>query len=333
MALNELQRGDQAKKRTAARKKRAETLIPTLRELQCFRDIVEMIQTGPHRSANALFKKLEYVPSYCKATLERLKSDSRWKRRLINLNNLELTEDGLKAYQYACKVLDTHATGPFGKRREKLRIGTTNRVMTAFLGPKLQEYFTLRRRAADARLVDVDLELQESTIDEILEALRKEQIDLAIGGIPSQGPPSDLDKVGIGRNISTVLIAGKKGYESFNKAREARKEPVAWEELARANVCVIRSDLAGALAHLPKPGEGYSRIIVDNYASVVSVVQGGAAVGLVLDMGIPKEVLLQFEIDAKIQPRTLAVWKRKGEKLPPLAQEFLDVVTRDDSNG
>ncbi len=331
MPLNELQQGDQAKKRKAARKKRAETLIPTLRELQCFRAIVETMQAGPHRSANALFKKLDYAPSYCKATLERLKGDGRWNRRLINFTRMEVTEDGLKAYQYACKVLDTHATGPFGKRREKLRIGTTNRVMTAFLGPKLQEYLTLRRRAADARTVDVDLELQESTIDEILEALRQEQIDLAIGGIPSQGPPSDLDKVGIGGNIATVLIAGKKGYEGFNKAREARKEVVSWDELARAHVCVIRSDLAGALAHLPKPAEGYSRIVVDNYASVVSVVHSGAAVGLVLDMGIPKDVLLQFELDAKIRPRTLAVWKRKGEKLTPLAQEFLDVVTREDN--
>lgn len=323
--------GDLDHKRQAAREKRAESLVPTLSELQCYREIVEALTNGHYGSANAVFEHVNYAPSYCKATLERLKGATRWKRSLIHFGQMKITEDGQRAYQYACRVLDVHAAGPFGRLREKLRIGTTNRVMTAFLGPKLHEFLMLRRRTVDARTIDVDLELQESTLDAILDSLRQEQIDLAIGGVPTEGQPLDLDKVGIGKSLPTVLIAGKKGCGRFNKAREASKEPVRWDELAQADICVIRSDLQGALAHLPKPADGYSRIVVDNYASVVSVALSGAAVGLVLDMGIPKELLLQFEVEARIKPRALAVWKRKNEKLGPLAQSFLEVVTRDDT--
>ncbi len=305
----------------------------TIAELQCYRDIVALMKRGGWKSLNQVWKEVGYSPSYCKMTLDRLKSAKRWNRRLINANTLKLTDDGERAYEYACRILDAHAAGPFATRREILRIGTTNRVMTAFLGPKVREFlFQHRARpksaAHDVKPMDVDLELRESSLDEILLSLRREEIEIAIGGVPVDGLPKDLDHFSIDGRLETVLIAAKSGCGDFTKARLNEGRRVEWLELANADICVIRSDLHGVLGHLPRPAPGYTRIVVDNYASVASVVRSGAAVGLVLDMGLPDDVL-KFELAAKNRPtsRELAVWTRRGEKLSATAQAFISAVT------
>lgn len=316
------------------RQEEADHSLATLKELQCYRDIVAVIKRGGWKSLNQVWEEVHWSPSYCKMTLDRLKGPERWNRRLINGNTLKLTDDGERAYEYACRVLDAHAAGPFAARREILRIGTTNRVMTAFLGPKVREFlFHHRARpkhgtAADVKPIDVDLELRESSLDEMLLSLRREEIDIAIGGVPVGGMPKDLDQFSIDGRLETVLIAAKSGCGDFTRARFQEGRKVEWMELASADVCVIRSDLHGVLGHLPAPAPGNTRIVVDNYASVASVVRSGAAVGLVLDMGLPDDVL-KFELGAKGRPtaRELAVWTRRGEKLSPTAQAFINAVT------
>lgn len=306
----------------------------TLSELQCYRQIVSAIKLGVCTSAHQVWAKTNFGPAYCKMTLDHLEGSERWNRQLVNTITLKVTADGERAYDYACRVLDAHSAGPFVKPRETLRIGTTNRVMTAFLGPKVREFLwrhrtNRKRSAADVSQMDVDLELSESSLNEILSALRLEEIDIAIGGIPTDDQTADLDRTSIDGKLETVLIAAKGGCGEFTKTRFNEGRRVEWSELSTTDLCVIRSDLHGVLGSLPPQAEGYSRIVVENYASVVSVVKSGAAVGLVLDMGLPEDVL-KFELAvSKNRPRTreLAIWTRRGEKLGATAQSFIHAVT------
>lgn len=316
------------------KRRKATANAATLSELQCYREIVSAIKQGGFKSANQVWEKTNFSPAYCKMTLDHLRGAERWNRPLLNTITLKLTADGERAYDYACRVLDAHAPGPFVKPRETLRIGTTNRVMTAFLGPKIREFLwqhrTHRKRAnPEITQMDVDLELSESSLDEILATLRLEDIDIAIGGIPTDDRTEDLDRTSIDGKLETVLIAAKSGCGEFTKTRFNEGRRVEWSELSTTDLCVIRSDLHGVLGSLPPQAEGFSRIVVENYASVVSVVKSGAAVGLVLDMGLPEDVL-KFELAAwKNRPRTreLAIWTRRGEKLSATAQAFINAVT------
>ncbi|HET6423282.1 MAG TPA: LysR family transcriptional regulator [Planctomycetaceae bacterium] len=317
----------------ASRQKPSPDAVATLAELQCYRDIVEVLRRGGWKSLNQVWDEVSWSPSYCKMTLERLRGPERWNRRLINGNTLKLTDDGDRAYDYARRVLDAHAAGPFVTRREVLRIGTTNRVMTAFLGPKVRDFLLQHRgrpkhNTTDPKPIDVDLELRESSLDEILWSLRREEIEIAIGGVPVDGMPKDLDHFSIDGRLETVLIAAKGGCGDYTRARLNEGRKVEWTELANADICIIRSDLHGVLGHLPRPAPNCTRIVVDNYASVASVVKSGAAVGLVLDMGLPDDVL-KFELGIKSRPpaRELAVWTRRGEKLSATAQAFINAVT------
>ncbi len=311
----------------------------TLAELQCFRDVAAIIEEGNCDTAHQVWTKTRYVPSYCKTIMERLRGADRWNRTLMSGKPLKLTDDGRRAYEYACRILDEHTAGPFAARREILRVGTTNRVMTAFLGPKVREFLWQHRLQQEnaakqkEKAIDVDLELRESSLDEILSELRREEIDIAIGGVSTEGAPPHLNQISIDGRLATVLIAGRNGCGDFGPNRLQEGRPVKWNELAHADICVIRSDLRGVLGHLPTPVAGYSRIVVENYASVVSVVKSGAAVGLVLDMGLPDDVL-KFELDAAERPddRELAIWTRRGETPTAIATAFIKVVTAMESN-
>ncbi len=314
--------------------------VASLSELQCYCNIVRVIKGGSCKNATQVWQATNYSRPYCLKILETLRGPRRWNRVLINTTTLKITDDGERAYEYACRILAAQAADPFASRRETLRIGTTNRVMTAFLGPKVREFLWQHRirqsRATEASqfVADVDLELRESSLDAILTALRREEIDIAIGGVPLDGMPPDLDHSFIDGRLETVLLAGKGYPGDFTERRMKEGRRVKWSELAQANMCIIRSDLHGVLGHLPQPAAGYTRIVVDNYASVVSVVRSGAAVGLVLDMGqLNVEVLdrdtMKFELeDTKDRPkaRRLAIWTRRGHKPTPTAATFIDAV-------
>lgn len=313
----------------------------SLAELQCYYEIVRVIKGGSCKTANQVWKATNYSRPYCLDILEILRGPERWNRKLINTSNLTVTDDGERAYDYACRVLAAHVADPFADQREALRIGTTNRVMTAFLGPKIRDFLwrhRIRQKEATKAghvLADVDLQLRESSLDVILSQLRRAEIEIAIGGVPLDGMPPDLDHSLIDGRLDTVLIAGK-GYQGdFTERRLKEGRRVKWSELAQANMCIIRSDVHGILGHLPQPAPGYTRIVVENYASVVAVVKSGAAVGLVLDMGqLNVETMdrdtMRFELeDTKDRPkaRRLAVWTRRGSKLTSTAHAFIEAVT------
>lgn len=310
--------------------------VASLAELQCYCEIVRVIKGGSCKTASQVWQATNYSRPYCLDILDTLHGPERWNRVLINTSTLKITDDGERAYEYACRILAAHAADPFADRRETLRIGTTNRVMTAFLGPKIREFLwrhRIRQKEATKAgnlLADVDLELRESSLDAILSLLRREEIDIAIGGVPLDGMPPDLDHSPIDGRLETVLIASKNGCGDFTKNRLSEGRRVKWSELATADLCVIRSDLHGVLAHLPLPAAGYTRIVVENYASVVSVVKSGAGVGLVLDMGLLDSDTLKFELEeSKDRPkaRKLAIWTRRGGKLTPTANAFIEAVT------
>lgn len=337
VATTDTSRKNLAMPQAKSEKRRVATKpMATLAELQCYCAIVRVIKWGTCKTANQVWKAARYSRPYCLDILESLRGPERWNRLLINTATLKITEDGERAYEYACRILEAHGADPFAGRRETLRIGTTNRVMTAFLGPKIREFLWQHRirqkKAAQAgeELADVDLELRESSLDLILNSLRREEIDIAIGGVPLDWMPPDLDHTVIDGRLETVLIASKDGCGDFNKNRLREGRRVKWSELRTADMCVIQSDLRGVLGHLPQPAEGYSRIVVENYASVVSVVKSGAAVGLVLDMGLLDSDTLKFELEESVdrpKARRLAIWTRRRDKLTTTATNFIHAVT------
>lgn len=314
-------------------------LTASLAELQVYCEIVRAIKSGSCKTASQVWQATSYSRPRCLKVLDTLKGPDRWNRALVNTSTLKITDDGERAYDFACRILAAHVADPFAGRRETLRIGTTNRVMTAFLGPKIREFLWQHRvrqsqtAKAGGVVADVDLEMRESTLDTILTQLRREEIEIAIGGVPLDGMPPDLDHCAIDGRLETVLIAAKNGCGDFTKSRLQEGRRVKWSELACADMCLIRSDLYGVLGHVPAPAAGYSRIVVENYASVVSVVKSGAAVGLVLDMGLLDSDTLKFELEeSKDRPkaRRLAIWTRRGGKLSPTAAAFIEAVTASD---
>jgi hypothetical protein len=59
---------------------------------------------------------------------------------------------------------------------------------------------------------------------------------------------------------------------------------------------------------------------------VVSVVRAGAAVGLVINFGLPND-LLKFEFsDTILSAQNFAVWRRKGIELSTTAQALQETV-------
>lgn len=306
---------------SALRRTRRNNDGPSLSELRFLKHLGDRTLTESFDSMHKLHERMPYAAAHCQKTLDRLESRERWGRRLINRNTVQLTADGRAAYQYACAVLEQHASGPFSRQRETIRVGTSNRVMTAFLAPKLRHFL------ADRNGADVDLELRELSLDQMLMELRLGQIEIAIGGAPLEPLPRGLTRRSILGALPTVLIAGAGGCGVYDERLLAAGHRVRLAELSAADVCLIRQDWHGALALLPRPEAGYSRIIVDNYASVVSVAQSGAAVGLVLDMGLPAGILkFELEPSERPQPRELSVWTRSGDDLSPTAQRLIRVV-------
>ncbi len=296
----------------------------TLADLRVIAALGREAHTGNHPSMHQLLLHVANNPSHADRVIKHL--EIKWGRALINRHTLQLTPDGERAYQFALRLTQIHEHGPFAQRRETLRIGTSNRVMTTFLAPKIKAFLAGLPRKGKQR-VDVDLELTESTRETLLFALQNDNIDCAIYGAIDEEVPAGLRRHLISAHHATVLIAAREGCEVYNQKLLDDGYKVKISELNKAHVCVIRSDLKQALIHLPPPADGYSRIVVENYASVVSVVKSGIAVGLVFDLGLDHDVL-RFELDPDdgVRPRSVAIWTRDNRELSLLTRRFMSVV-------
>ncbi len=295
----------------------------TLAQLRVVAALGHEVRTGKHPSMHQLLSHVANNATHADRVIKEL--EAQWKRTLVNRHTLKLTPDGERAYQFAQNLIKLHEQGPFVRQRETLRVGTSNRVMTTFLASKIRAF--LESRPKGKGRVDVDLELTESTRDSLLFALENEDIDCAIFGAMDDVIPDGLRRDLISDQHATVLIAARDGHGVYNAKLFADGYKVKIKELATADVCLIRSDLKGPLAHVPAPQDGYSRIVVDNYASVVSVVKSGIAVGLVFDMGLDDDVL-RFELDPVdgAKTRNVAVWTRVDRVLSPITRRFMSVV-------
>src|SRR5262249_26333101 len=105
-------------------------------------------------------------------------------------------------------------------------------------------------------------------------------------------------------------------------------------EVRKEAVCVLKADLEGVLADLPGPVPGGSRICVDRYASLVSIVHSGAAVGFVPLLereparrrdypGIPGLIMHRIAKADGVPTRKVCLWRREGEQLPETVTRFL----------
>lgn len=227
---------------------------------------------------------------------------------------MEVTEEARRPTSMPANA-NLHATGPFGKRREKLRIGTTNRVMTAFLGPKLQAFLTERRRTTDVQTVDVDLCCRSRPLTTFWKPSDRNRSIWRSVESRRMGPPQTSIRSGSAGNLATVLIAGKKGCRGFNKARAVTGVAVPWDELG-GPMSASSAPISRSAVHLPKPEHGIrgSLSTTTPRSSLSSTAERPS--DWCSTWEFPKDQLLQFEVDTKIRPRTLAVWKRKNEALP-----------------
>jgi len=111
-------------------------------------------------------------------------------------------------------------------------------------------------------------------------------------------------------------------------SRRAKKEgfqPVV-KDFASTNFCLIRRDQRGTFKDLPEPNESYSRIVVDNYSSIVAMVRAEAAVGLVINYEVPGDLLKFDLVDVSQSALSFAIWHRIGSPLSIAAQHLYDCV-------
>ncbi len=293
----------------------------SLAELRVLGDLLVTIAKQKYASRNQLFKDLSKSPNWPKKTIEEF--ESRWGKKLIVGKPLQLTEAGRQACEFATRVLREYEGGPF-MARETLRIGTSNRVMTAFLAPQIRKFLEARRQRPNTG--DVDLRLSESSRQELILALQNEEIDCAIFGSQEDGLSAEFHRYVISDH-ATVLIAPPEGEGPYNRKLMEAREPVRLADLDAVNVCLIQNDLTGVLAGLPRQRPGYSRIVVDNYASVISLVRSGGVVGLAFDMGLDPDLLrFEFHPADKIRARQVSIWTRADREPTGAIRQFIEVV-------
>lgn len=254
-----------------------------------------------------------------------------FKNDLIILKNGEVTELGQRVYRWAKGVIEAHRAGrrlPIGGR-EQIIIGATGAVDT-FILPGLIGKFL------EGREGNVDFRIHLGSIETLLGELTLGHLDAALCGVPDSGAVGDLEPVDVWSNIRTVMIAAER-TERLEGARNdshrtdwrdhrtwlERRNNLRLAELAGEVVCVFEPDLKGVFAKLPRPARSGARILVERYASIISIVQSGAAVGLVpLLASSPSKShypgyqgLLYYHIAEAddVPPRKVCLWRTKEQ--------------------
>jgi DNA-binding transcriptional LysR family regulator len=296
----------------------------TVAELTFFEKIGSTLSASGCPSMAQVAAKSDIVHSYFHDTLKRLEGRSRFNRRLVDRKLVTLTKAGEEVLAYARRVLAPYRKRPFQTGRETLRIAATNRILTTLLATHLPKFIETCKTSTDK---DIDIEILEANFEQVLAWLEVGEVELAFGGMnPSSHSHPKLVHHSLRTDLRMVVIAPPKGLGMFSVKHQKEQMKVELEDLGTTNVCLIRRDHRGDFRNLPKAEHGFSRIVVDNYSSVVSVVRAGTAVGLVINYDLPND-LLKFEFsDTILSAQNFAVWRRKGIEVSETAHTLLQTV-------
>ena len=297
----------------------------TIAELMYFERLGTTLSESSIGSMAQVEKLSGITHAHSYQTLKKLEGKSRFGVRLVNRNSPSLTGEGLEVLAYARKVLAAYRLRPLQTaRRVTLRIAATNRILTTLLASYFPAFIEDFRKNTGH---DLNIEILEATFDQTLAWLEIGEVELAFGGVNtfSQSHPKLVHK-SIRKDLQVILVAPPKGTGVFTVRRCKAKLQVTLNELESANLCLIRRDKRGDFRNIPEPANGFSQIIVDNYSAVLAMVRAGACVGLMINFGIPSD-LLKFEIsDTSQKMQDFAVWRRKGSELSMAAQSLNDAV-------
>jgi DNA-binding transcriptional LysR family regulator len=178
----------------------------------------------------------------------------------------------------------------------------------------------------------VDLVFRELNVEDILVALRKGTVHAGLAAVFSVESIPGLTVQAIRDRVPTVMIASSE-HKRWGWEKRQRTSEITLGDVAEETLCVIEADLYRVLSGLPRPAKGWSRILVQNYATVAELVRSGVAVGFIPRLTRGEELnhpayegLEVFRIKDKIPPRTLSILRRSGEDLPEVVEVFLGVA-------
>lgn len=329
-------------KRSAKREREGEgRLRPTMESLRVFVELSHKIGAAVKQGTRyaSLSEAAEGLSaSYSKSNVFRALEELRkvYGKQLVNRSTVTLTKEGEAVLAWAEALLEHHAKGmrwPIGKT-EEIHIGTSNWILTFLLPEVVEAYFGERakRRRKAPGLSEVSLTFSEYDVEQLLLDLRKGVVHAGLAAVFSAGPWPDLLVETVREKVETVMIASSDDERWGRDARRRRKD-VSLSDVAADTVCVLKSDLDTVLAEFPEPVSPGGRIVVESYASVVSLVRARVGVGFIPGLGRGDESehaayqgLEVYTIKEATSPRTLAILRRSGEELSDEVEEFLRVA-------
>jgi len=308
-------------RKTATKRKKSDI---TIAELVFFEKIGSILSSSSCRSMLQVALAAGFTNAHSHNALAKLEGQQRFGKPLVDRKRFSLTKDGEEVLAYARRVLDSYRLRPLQSSRVTLRVAATNRILTTLLSSFIPQFIQTYR---DQTGTDIDIEILESSFDQVLRWLEIGEVEMAFGGVTitsDSHPKLDLDL--LGTNLGMVLVAPPKGLGSFSIRNRNEGMKVSFKSLESTNLCLIRRDLRGEFKNLPHPAEGCTRIVVDNYSSVIAMVRARAAVGIVINCGIPAD-FLKFEFaDMSLSAQKFALWYRKGYELLDAAKALKETV-------
>jgi DNA-binding transcriptional LysR family regulator len=316
-------------------------LRPSIDSLRVFVELGDRIKAAADQGSN--FASLNEAAAsmssaYSKSNVFRALEELRklYRRQLVNRKTVSLSAEGETVYSWATDLLEMHGRGrkwPIGAK-EQVHIGTSNWILN-FILPEIVRVF-LKERATrkrkDKSVPDVDLVFGEYDVENLLVDLRKGTLQAGLAAVFAAGSWPELDAVILRHQVATVMIAASR-HERWGKEPRKHRQEVSLAELAEEKVCVLNADLYRLLPGLPEPRAGGCRILVKNYASVVSLVRAGPVVGFVPHLDMTSELnpsayqgLELYHIKDDVPLRTLAILRRRHEELPEEVEAFLRIV-------
>ena len=317
-------------------------LRPSIDSLRVFVELGDRIKAAADQGAT--FASLNEAAasmssSYSKSNVFRALDELRkvYGRQLVNRSTVALSAEGEAVYGWASALLSLHARGrqwPIGER-ERILIGTSNWILT-FVLPEVVRLFLegrAKRKRQDAKSPNLDLVFGEYDVEQLLVDLRKGTLHAGLAAVFAVGSWPDLHAVTVRHPLATVMIASSRHSRWGRDTRKHRQE-VELAEVAGETVCVLEADLYRVLPGLPEPAPGGDRILVGNYASVVALVRAGAGLGFIPQLAPTGQEtghsayqgLEVYRIKDELPSRTLAILRRRGEKLPEEVEAFLRIA-------
>lgn len=294
----------------------------TIADLIFFEKLGSTISAGAGDTMQSVASTAGLTYAHCHNTLGKLESIERFGRRLVNRELIALTKEGEEVLAYARRVLDIYRVRPFRSSRVTLRIAATNRILTTLLASYFPVFMEDYRKKTG---LELNIEILEATFEQLLTWLEVGEVELAFGGA-STHKHERLTHKAIRDDLRMIVVAPPKGTGIFSRRAQKEGFKPTIKDFASINFCLIRRDQRGTFKNLPEPNEGYTRIVVDNYSSVVAMVRAEAAVGLVINYGVPGD-LLKFDLaDTSQSAQSFAIWRRIGSPLSVAAQHLYDCV-------